>query len=391
MITGKFNVLLDSSWGSSAKGAASTRLADIFMVENATSCNYPNAGHFVQHEGRRMLFKCLPSPAALGVFRPNRAPKQVWLGPNSGFEMDQLRKEMELTEYTQSPRDSTGTRAFFGNHHLAIHERAVLVSQRHKDAEAPGSSTSTEHISSTMSGSGAAFTEKAMRLPTVETVGAATPLPVLGAAEFALGVRGALERGETFLHEVSQGFALSVNHGTHYPNCTFRDCSAQQGTADFLIPPTMVGDVYLNVRSFPIRVGNNFRDGQQTGYSGDGWHDQEETTWERIAADAEMPTAQAAALAENERTSVTRKIRRVFTPSWDYLKIAARLNAATKLILNFPQYIHWSAYDVRGGPTEFRSLHPKVRAYVDRMQEETNLPVVMIGTSAEHDAFIWLG
>jgi adenylosuccinate synthase len=384
MIPGKFNVLNDCSWGSSAKGAASTRLADIYCVDNVSSCNYSNAGHVVENpDGSRFLFKCLPSPAALRQFRIARAPKAVWVGPNSGFEESQLHKEISWTGY--------GQKDFF------IHDRAVLISQRHKDAEAPGSPTSTEHISSTMSGAGAAFTEKAMRLPQVDTVGKKLDVskfptsPVRDATTFAFMVRDRLERGQTFLHEVSQGFALSINHGTHYPQSTFRDCSAQQGLADFLIPPALAGDIYLNVRSLPIRVGNNFRDGERTGYSGDCWHDQQEITWAQVATDAEMPTEEAAILAENEKTSVTKKIRRVFTPSWDYLRVAAKLNGATKLILNFPQYIHWSAYKIRGGEKEFNSLHPKVRAYVNRMEEVTNLPVVMLGTSARHDDYIWRG
>jgi adenylosuccinate synthase len=193
------------------------------------------------------------------------------------------------------------------------------------------------------------------------------------------------------MHEVSQGFALSVNHGTHYPECTFRDCTAQQAYSDFCITPDLVGDVYLNVRSYTIRVGNNFRDGQQVGYSGDFCSDQVETTWEQIAKDAEMPDDEARSLAERERTTVTKKIRRVATQSWSLLADSAMACGATKLILNFPQNIHWSSYKARGGPAEFKQLHPKVREYVSKMEETTNLPVVMIGTSAEHNDYIWLG
>jgi adenylosuccinate synthase len=382
MIKGKVNFIVDAGHGSSAKGAASTRLAHIFNVGNASANNYPNAGHTATSNGKKFIAKALPTSAFLNMI--GLAKPTLWLGPGSAFFVDQLVHEAALTGYND------------GNA-ITIHNRAVIMSQRHVDMERPGGPLSTEYISSTMSGSGAAFAEKAMRRPAVllaRDAGLTNILPgvkVLEPMEFMTNIREALRRGETFIHEVSQGFALSINYGTHYPHSTFRDCTIQQAMADLMLLPEHVGDIYLNVRSFPIRVGNNYdSSGRQVGYSGDFCDDQVEITWEQIAKDAEMPPEEAAMLAERERTTVTKKIRRVATQSWKLLKYAAIASGATKLILNFPQYIHWSAYKVRGGRNEFNKLHPKVRAYVDKMEETTNLPVVMIGTSAEHDDYIWL-
>lgn len=373
MKTGKFNCIVDSAHGSSAKGAASTRLVDIYKVPNVSSCNYPNAGHTARQGDKVFISKSLPTPAFLHTI--NKGKPKLWIGPGSGFFFKQFEKELAETGYSVSD--------------VNVHERAVIVSDRHVHMEAPGGLQSTEYISSTMSGSGAAFAEKAMRRPDVQL--AREYMETYRPMDFMKAVRLELTSGRTFMHEVSQGFALSVNHGTHYPTCTFRDCTSQQAWADFSITPDLVGDVYLNVRSFPIRVGNNYRDGVQVGYSGDFVDDQVETTWEQIAKDAEMPAEEAAALAERERTTVTKKIRRVATQSWKLLADSAQATGATKLILNFPQYIHWSAYKVRGDRTEFLKMHEKVRSYVDKMEEVTNLPVVMIGTSAEHNDFIWLG
>lgn len=373
MKTGKFNCIVDSAHGSSAKGAASTRLVDLYKVPNVSSCNYPNAGHTAVQGDKKFISKALPTPAFLNMI--GRAKPRLWMGPGSAFFVEQWKKELEQTGY--------------GYYEPMVHERAVIVTDRHVAMESPGGLQSTEYISSTMSGSGAAWAEKAMRRPEVTTthkLGLTTQNPM----EFMRKVRAELRGGQTFMHEVSQGFALSVNHGTHYPTCTFRDCTPQQAYSDFLLTPDLIGDVYLNVRSFPIRVGNNYRDGVQVGYSGDFVDDQVETTWEQIAKDAEMPADEGAALAERERTTVTKKIRRVATQSWKLLADSAESCGATKLILNFPQYIHWSAYKVRGGLKEFRQLHPKVQEYVHKMEEVTNLPVCMIGTSAEHADYIWL-
>jgi len=384
LINGKFNCIVDAAHGSSAKGAVSTRLVDIFKVPNVSACNYPNAGHTTVFNGQKFIAKCLPTAAGLNMV--GRGRPNLWIGPGSGFFTDQLLKELSQTKYD---------RPEYGHGSLVIHERAIHVTDRHIAMESPGGLQSTEYISSTMSGSGAAFAEKAMRRPEVKTLN--TPLGsikdislVRSPIKFIDDVRRELAEGRTFLHEVSQGFALSINYGTHYPYCTFRDCTPQQAYADFMLLPSMIGDVYLNVRSFPIRVGSNFDAyGKQVGYSGDFCDDQVETTWEQIAKDAEMPSDEAAALAERERTTVTKKIRRVATQSWSLFQNAARATGATKLVLNFPQYIHWSAYRMRGGKEVLSKLHPKVRAYVDKMEDVTGLKVCMIGTSAEHDDYIW--
>jgi len=374
MIGNKFNSIYDSAWGSSAKGAASSRLADIFDTPNLSSLNYPNAGHTYINGEYKFVGKILPTGAALKSTVLATKVSKLWVGPNSGIERQQLRKELSQTGYSLSD--------------VNIHPRAMIVEQRHRDAEAQGGTQSTLRISSTMSGSGAAYTDKAMRQQDVELWGelhhAMTPM------EYVYAVRAALQNG-SFLHEVSQGFALSLNHGTHYPFCTFRDCTPQQAYADFGILPSMVGDVYMNVRTFPIRVGNNYdSSGVQIGYSGDVMSDQHEVTWAQVGKEAEMPQYMIDTLSEREKTTVTKKVRRVFDQSWQLLKESADFGGATKLILNFPQYLHWSAYKVRGGRKEFETMHPLVRAFVDKMEVTTNLPVVMIGTGPDHNDYVYL-
>lgn len=384
MQNGKFNFLVDSAWGSSGKGAASTRLADIHNVKNLSGCNYPNAGHCVVHEGNKQVFKVLPSGAALATIYPENQRPTLWVGCGSGFEVKQLQKELEFTGYAKP--DSEWPKNVPDD--IIIHGRAVVVTESHINAEGPGGVQSTLHISSTMSGSGAAMSDKMMRKPEVKL---ASDVGVgVSNWDFYRKVWSTLEKS-TFLHEVSQGFALSLNSGTHYPFCTSRDCTPQQAYADFGLLPHMVGDVYLNIRALPIRVGNNFDEkGNQIGYSGDCMPDQKELSWDEVAEIAEFPPEEAKLLAEQERTTVTKKVRRVFSPSWELLAFSAKYCGATKLVLNFPQYVHWSAHRARGGKEALQSLHKDVRAYVDKMEETTNLPVVLIGTGAEHNDYIYL-
>jgi adenylosuccinate synthase len=157
------------------------------------------------------------------------------------------------------------------------------------------------------------------------------------------------------------------------------------------IPPSMVGDVYLNLRTHPIRVGNVVEDGRQTGFSGGFYPDCREMTWEQVAAESGMPPAEAAELAERERTTVTKRIRRVCTFSFEGLRDAVRVNGATKLVLNFIQYVCWEDKGLKGGREAFESLSRKSREFIDKVEREANLPVVLIGTGPNHNEMIVRG
>jgi adenylosuccinate synthase len=383
MNKGKFHAIVDSSWGSSGKSAVSTRIVDLLGIKNVSSNNNPNAGHTVVKDGDEFVFKSLPGPAILKGWEMDRAYGESngitsYIGPNSAFDIDQFHKEVEKTKSTIGQD-------------LFIHSRAAITEQHHRDAEGPNGSMSTLHISSTMSGAGATYAMKAMRMLNTKY---AEDIPSLSSGvlqpwDFYDKIQLSLMRGEDFMHEVSQGFALSLDYGTHSRTCTFRNVTPQQAYADFLIHPHQVGDVYLNLRTFPIRVGNNFdADGNMVGYSGDWMSDQEELDWLQIGKMAGMPKEELDILAEKERTTVTKKIRRVANFSFDLLRYSAKMCGATKLVLNFTSYLDWASTDKYGGTDEYRKLSRIVRDFVDKLETATGLPVVMLGTGREHNSYI---
>ena len=159
---------------------------------------------------------------------------------------------------------------------------------------------------------------------------------------------------------------------------------------DMAIPAGMVGDVYLNLRSFNIRVGNVVENGVTVGHSGDFYPDCKELTWEQIGKEAGMPDQEINALAERERTTVTKRIRRVCSFSWVGLEDAVTSNGATKLALNFVQYLDWRDNGLRGGRSAFIKLSHKTRALIEKIEQTTSLPVVLIGTGADHEDMISL-
>jgi adenylosuccinate synthase len=156
------------------------------------------------------------------------------------------------------------------------------------------------------------------------------------------------------------------------------------------IPPSMVGDVYLNLRTFPIRVGNVVENGVELGNSGGFYSDCKEMTWDEVADYADMPPEERVVLAERERTTVTKRIRRVTNFSFVGLKDAVRVNGATKLSLNFVQYLDWSDNKLKGGRDGLSKLSKKSRELISKIEEYAQIPVVLIGTGADHEDMICL-
>jgi adenylosuccinate synthase len=103
-----------------------------------------------------------------------------------------------------------------------------------------------------------------------------------------------------------------------------------------------------------------------------------------------MPEYEAKKLVERKLTTVTKRLRRVSTFSWIGLEDAVATNGATKLSLNFVQYLDWKDNGLRGGREAFRMLSKKTRAFIDRIESIVNVPVVLIGTGADHEDIISL-
>jgi adenylosuccinate synthase len=184
-----------------------------------------------------------------------------------------------------------------------------------------------------------------------------------------------LRAGITILHEGSQGFSLDINHGSHYPQCTSRGTTAIQNAADMGVSHLDIGDVYLVIRPYPIRVGNVIEEGSVVGYSGDCYHDHREMTWAEVAKAAGAPEEVMA----GELTTVTKRLRRVFSFSAVQLKEAVVVNGATKIALNFANYIDWSCF----GTSDYDALPKKVFDFIKKIEDIAGIPVTVVGTGPQ--------
>lgn len=382
----KFNIVTDGQWGSCGKGLITTALAYKHRPQAISTTNMANAGHTaVFTDGRAFVAKALPSATILTKWVPGYQP-QIIVGATAAFDLDQMMKEIQ----------ECGV-----NYSLTIHPRAGVITEAHKLAEGGSGEGSTKHVASTMQGCGTFLADKVLRkkdlklardypelqgfmadyLPRKLTMPGAEAAALEGLSLPEMLYRLMTRHNWTILHEGSQGFSLDISHGSHYPQCTSRGTTGMQNMADMGISHFELGDVYLVIRPYPIRVGNVIENGVQVGYSGDCYEGQEEISWERVAKEAGMPDDVAATLLKKELTTVTKRLRRVFTFSDRQLREAALINGATKIALNFANYIDYSI----SGVNEYEKLTPKVMDFIHRVENVTKLPVTVVGTGPQVD------
>lgn len=168
---------------------------------------------------------------------------------------------------------------------------------------------------------------------------------------------------QQILLEGTQGTGLSLTTGD-FPYVTSRNTTAAGLCADAGIPPTDIEEVGVVARTYPIRVAGN---------SGPFHNGSEEITWGTIGIDP-----------ENERTTVTKKIRRVATFSLSQIEESIILNGASWIALTFCDYVDpliaGASTDFGGEPIRTLSAFPEIESMVQTIQKVTGVRVAYLGT-----------
>lgn len=306
----KVDMIVDLQYGSTGKGLIAGYLAKRNQYDTIVTANMPNAGHtFIDKDGNKFIHKVLGN----GVVGP--AVRRSMIGPGAIFSVAQLEKELDHLK-------SIGHLKF----RVFIHENAVILRDEHKRQE----TELVKSIGSTGQGSAAAMVEKIFR-----NTGAGSPIVVKqhelekteeyehlmslhdGVVHIVSPTvwRNIITHSGSVLAEGAQGFSLGINE-KFYPYCTSRDCTPARFLADMQLPHNCLRKVIGTARTFPIRV---------AGSSGDCYSDQEEISWSQLGVEAEL-------------TTVTKKIRRVFTFSQDQITDAIVACQPDEIFLNFCNY-----------------------------------------------------
>lgn len=372
MRSGLLNVVLDLQWGSTGKGKLCGWLALSPEGLDVATCDFQtNAGHTViTPDGRKFVLQQLP----VAVVNPET---RLLVNPGATISVPKLLEEVETHK---------------AQNRLKIHPNAAIVT----DKAVAWERENLKRISSTLKGVGATLGLKTMRSP--DTV-LAKDVPELHRwiADTTEILHGYLRAGARCLAEGAQGFDLSLNHGREYPFVTSRDITPASILSNAGVPPQLVGDVYGCLRTYPIRVGHQYEKnlnpgaGQpefvKVGDSGPMYSDQIELTWEELEKES------GAKHSLIEKTTVTQKVRRVFTFSRQQLKRAIQVCMPTHLFVNFINHV--DAADE--GKRTYGELSPKSREFLNMVDgvayedvyKGVHRPVIThIGTGPGHDEIV---
>jgi adenylosuccinate synthase len=287
--------VVDGQFGSTGKGVIAAALGREFgnRANVVTNNAGPNSGHtHYDRDDNKVVLKQLPSFSASAEEWWGLFTKQItYLNAGAVISPDRLADDA----------DATGIMPIVDPHAAIIRPESVQSDEQ-----------TVRSVASTGQGVGPALAAKLSR--NREAVMESLPTsPKWHVDRFPI-----MPNDRVFV-EVSQGYSLGINSG-FYPYCTSRECSVQQAMSDARIPVSMFRRCILSVRTYPIRVGNT------EGSSGPCYDDQHEISWDDIGV-------------EPERTTVTGRVRRVFTWSDRQFQEAVRHNDADIIFVNFLNYL----------------------------------------------------
>lgn len=341
-------IVIDGQAGSCGKGKICGYLSKKDNFSLSTNNWSSNAGHtYVEDNGEKIIVSHLP----IAMVNSN-----CILTLNAGCVITPEILFDEIRKYSK----------IIGGRKIYIHPRAMIILEKHREEE-----KMIIKSGSTFKGCGSAQAEKIIRKPNIilaKDYFKNIPDDLKDIIEITDTAKIINESNDSILIEGAQGADLDINYGLDYPNVTSRQCSASQLIADAGISPFKVKDIIMIIRPYPIRISNKTNIGIDI-YSGD-YAGSKELTWEEIKERCNST------IELQEYTTVTKKVRRVFEMNWDRLKYNVMINQPTQIVLNFAQYIDWKAYRC----TCYSELPLKVKEFIKKIEDLTNIPVTIVGT-----------
>ena len=287
----------------------------------------PNAGHTVIWRGKKFGLRQVPCGF---VYEGAR----LLIGPGVLINPEVTLKEVE----------ETGIGGRFG-----IDRQCAIIEAHHIEQD-----RTSEHlkgkIGSTGTGCGPANVERVSRVAKL-----AKDIPELRRflADVPREVNEAIEGGEPVMVEGSQGFGLSLLHGT-YPYVTSKDTSASTLAADVGVGPTKVNEVMLVFKAYVSRVGAG-------------------------PFPTEMPPEKAEELGIIEYGTVTQRRRRIGEFDFELARRSVMINGATQIALTCLDRLFRSCRGARS----IDGLTPEARAFVEKLEDELGVPVMLISTGPD--------
>ncbi|MDW0173255.1 MAG: adenylosuccinate synthetase [Nitrososphaeraceae archaeon] len=171
-------------------------------------------------------------------------------------------------------------------------------------------------------------------------------------------VNESIDKSQSVLIEGTQGTFLSLYHGD-YPFVTSKDVTASGICSDVGIGPKKVDDVILVFKAYVTRVGGG-------------------------PLENEISPDEAAKLGWVEYGSVTGRQRRASPFNLELAKKSIKINSATQLAVTKLDVV----FPECAGLTEYSKLTSKPRQFIENIEANLGVKVVLIGTGAEINEII---
>jgi adenylosuccinate synthase len=362
-------IIIDGQAGSCGKGKVIGQMALDKKIEVAISNCMPNAGHTFEMNGKRRVFRHIPVSAV----NPNTI---LFMGAGTAIDMNVLEQEYEENKDILDGRE------------IIVHPNALLIREDHKEKE-----RAEIRSGSTFKGGGAALAEKIMRSP--NTTFFKEYKNIKADINYHEKLIHYLKTCRKILIEGSQGCGLDIDHSNHFPNTAGRQIGVAKMCSDSGISPLRIKDITLVIRPFPIRISNETELGKNI-YSGN-YGNSKELSWDQVSIGASIgqyPTVidpsvdgRYKTVDLTETTTVTKKTRRIFDIDIEQLKKVVDINTPMGIYLNFFEQLDYSYHKSRG---EYGKVYIDKyrREYINWLESETDVPVVMLGTGADYKDYI---
>ncbi len=319
-------VIAGAFWGDEGKGKIISYLALKDKLDACVRTGSVNAAHTVWYEGKRYALHMVPAAFVHEKCR-------LFIGAGSNVHIQQFLNEVKETRV---------------ENRIGVDYQASIIEEKHSIQDK--TSAHLKGIGTTGWGVGPAIEERVRR-----TAKLAKDLPELKPylTDVTTEVNNAINSGKNVLLEGTQGLLLSLFHGT-YPYVTGRDTSASAICSEAGVGPTKVDDVIIVFKSFITRVGAGPLPG-------------------------ELTKEEALKRGWFETAAGTGRDRRSAPFNFQLAKKAVMINSATQAALTKLDIL----YPQCKGAREFDDLPEEAKQFVSKIEKQTGVPIVLIGTGPD--------
>ncbi|TAI47631.1 adenylosuccinate synthetase [Flagellimonas allohymeniacidonis] len=343
------DVVIGGQFGSEGKGQIAGYLAKEY--DCLIRVGGPNAGHKVYSEPKPDVFHIIPSGS-----NKNRDAIIV-IGPGAVISEEQILKE--ISEFS------------IDTERMVIDENATIITENERAVE-----DLFDKIGSTKQGVGAATANNLF----INRLSANDDFKAKNCNSLKHYIGSAHETYEKMnldnkklLLEGTQGTFLSLHHG-FYPHVTSRETSVGGCISEAGIGINKVRKIVMVVRRYPIRVQS-----PANGSSGD-FHSNE-ISLEEVSRRSNYPLEEMKII---EKTTTTKKKRRIAEFNWGLFRRACELNTPTDIAFTFSDYIDYENQKAR----RYDQLTQKTTKFIEELERCAEVPVSLIATRFDYRAII---